>query len=307
MILVDQSQIISAAILVEGECKECAKNPSTQSKKMIKHYVFNSIRANFMAQKNKFGKMVIACDSGSWRYDVFEQYKYTRKLKMAADTSGINWDFVSEVKSELIDELDRFFPFSVIKVPKVEGDDVIGVLVKHISEQAVMGEENIFGEVEPENILIISSDRDNFQTHKYKNVRQWSPMDKKFIKPIGPIHEFLLEKIVKGDKGDGVMNIRMGDNTFVDGVRQKPISQEYLDKFFAAASPIDVCLTEEEKKNFKRNERLVSYEMIPKEIQDSIISCYNTQLEKKHSKMGFFNYLSANRMVNLQAAIHDFY
>ena len=308
IIITDLSQIISASILVEGECKDCARQPSTQSKNMIKHFIFNSLRYNFMTQKNKFGKMILACDSGSWRYDVFPQYKHQRKLKRESDTSGINWAFINEVKSELIEDLDKHFPFIVIKVPKVEGDDVIGVLTKMISELEVPNsEKNIFGDTDPEEILLISSDRDNFQLHKYKNVRQYSPMDKKFIKLLVPAKHSLLEKIVKGDTGDGIMNIRMSDNTFVDGIRQKPIAQKYLDTFFASNNPIDMCLTEEEKINYKRNELLVSYDMIPQEICDLIISCYNEQMLKKHSKMGFYNYLSNNSMNNLLSQIHDFY
>ena len=286
----------------------CAKNPSTQSKKLIKHFIINSVRANFRTHKAKYGKMVLACDSGSWRYDVFSQYKYTRKLKRESDTSGVNWSFVSEVKEELIDELAQFFPFSVVKVPKGEGDDVIAVLTKLISEQQPDSENvNVFGDCDPEDILIISSDIDNYQLHQHKNVRQFSPMMKKLVKPDGPARNALIEKIVKGDTGDGVMNIRMPANTFVEGVRQKPIAQTYLDKFFEAKNPIDICETEEQRENYKRNEQLVSYQMIPKDIQDSIISCYNYQISKKHSKMQLMNYFVKNDMSNLLSQIHDFY
>lgn len=306
-ILVDLSQIISAAILVEGDCKVCAQNPSTQSKSMIKHFIFNSLRHNFMTQKSKYGNMILACDSGSWRYDAFPQYKHQRKLKRESDTSGIKWDFVSEVKNELIEDLDKHFPFIVVKVPKCEGDDVIAVMAKLITEQPSLEEENIFGDTDPEPILIISSDRDNMQLHKFKNVKQWSSIEKKLIKPAVSAKISLLEKIVRGDSGDGIPNLRMSDNTFVDKIRQKPISQKYLDEFYTSSNPIDVCLTEEEKINFKRNELLVSYEMIPQDKQDEIIMCYNEAMLKKHSKMGFYNYLSNNGMNNLLSQIHDFY
>lgn len=279
-----------------------------QSKKLIKHFIINSVRANFKSHTAKYGKMVLACDSGSWRYDVFPQYKYTRKLKRELDTSGVNWSFVNEVKEELIDDLDRFFPFSVVKVPKGEGDDVIGVLTKLISEQAPDPENvNVFGDCDPEDILIISSDIDNYQLHQHKNVKQFSPMMKKLVRPDGPARNALIEKIVKGDKGDGVMNIRMGPNTFVEEIRQKPIAQTYLDQFFAAKNPIDACETEEHRENYKRNELLVSYQLIPKNIQESIILCYNDQITKKHSKMQLMNYFVKNDMSNLLSQIHDFY
>jgi hypothetical protein len=308
MILTDFSQIISASILVPGDCNVCAKNPSTQSKKLIKHFIINSVRANFMAHKAQYGKMIIACDSGSWRYDVFPQYKHERKLKLAKDDSGINWSFVSELKEELIEEMRMFLPFSVISVPKGEGDDVIGVLTKLITEKEADPESmDIFGDYSPEKILIISSDIDNYQLHEYKNVKQWSPMMKKLVKPDGSARNALIEKIVKGDRGDGVMNIRMRPNTFVDGIRQKPISQKFLDGFFASKNPIDMCESDEQKENYIRNEELVSYKKIPKDISESIILCYNEQSDKKHSKMKLMNYFIANDMTNLLSQIHDFY
>ena len=308
MILTDLSQIISASILVPGDCNACAKNPSTQSKKLIKHFIINSVRANFKSQKDQFGKMVLACDSGSWRYDVFEQYKYKRRQKRETDDSGINWSFVSEIKEELIDEMNQFFPFYVVKVSKGEGDDIIGVLTKLISEkQPDPDSMDVFGDMSPEKIRIISSDIDNYQLHKYKNVSQFSPMAKKLVKPDGSARNALLEKIVKGDVGDGIMNIRMGSNTFVEGIRQKSITQTYLDTFFASKNPVDMCEDEEQRINYNRNEELVSYEKIPAHIAESIILCYNQQLSKKHSKMQLMNYFIKNEMTNLLSQIHDFY
>lgn len=307
-IITDFSQIVSAAIFVGGEANECAKHPSEESKRLIKHFIINSARANYMTQKAKYGKMIIACDSGSWRFDVFPQYKHKRKLKRLADDSGINWNFVNEVKDEVIDELDRYFPFAVVKCPSTEGDDVIGVLTKYISAQSVLTEEeNIFGDVDPEPILIISSDGDNFQLHEHKNVKQWSPMEKKLLKPPISPRESLIRKIVKGDTGDGIMNIKMGDNTFVDDIRQKPIAEKFLDTFLTSKNPIEMCLDEQEKIRYARNELLVSYSKIPTNISEQIISCYNSQLAKKHSKMQLMNYLVANKMTNLLSQIHDFY
>lgn len=307
MNLVDLSQIISACVYM-GDAHECAKHPSIQSKGMIKHSILNSIRANHMMHKQKYGKMVLACDWGSWRYDVFPQYKHSRKIKRANDTSGINWDFVEEVKVELINELYENFPFVVLRIPKCEGDDIIAVLTELISTQVAEEDDvDLFGDAAVEQILITSTDQDNFQLHKWKNVHQYSPAQGKMLKCPGKPRNHLLEKIVKGDPGDGVMNIKMADNTFVDGVRQKPISQVFLDKFFAAEDPLSICEDEIQRTNFIRNEQLVSYEKIPKEIKDKIIACYNENLQKKHSKMQLMNYLVGNKMTNLLSQIHDFY
>lgn len=305
MILTDLSQIISATIYM-GDAADCVKHPSQDSTNMIKHSVFNSIRHNYNTHKAKYGKMVLACDSGSWRYDVFPEYKYQRKVKRAADTSGIDWAYVNKVKDEIYIDLEKYFPFPLIKLPRCEGDDIIGVLTKHISELPV--EEDIFGNIDKENILIISSDKDNYQLHQLgKHVKQWSPMDKKLVAPKVLPRIALLEKIVKGDSGDGVPSIKSTNKAFVDGIRQKPITEKYLQTFYESKNPIDACLTEEEKINYVRNEQLVSYEKIPTDIQEAIILSYNEQVSKRHSKMELMNYFTQNKMVNLLGQIHDFY
>ena len=307
MILVDLSQIITACVYV-GDASVCAKHPSVQSKNMIKHSILNSLRANNMLHKKRFGRMLLATDFGSWRYDVFPQYKHQRKLKRLNDDSGIVWEFVDEVKAELFDDLDNKFPWPLLRVKKAEGDDIIGTITKLVSETEISQDEtDIFGDASVEEILILSSDQDNFQLHKYKNVFQYNQILGKMLKCPTKPRNSLLEKIVKGDPGDGIMNIKMHDNTFVDVIRQKPISQVFLDKFFAAEDPISICEDETQKTNYLRNEQLVSYEKIPEAIANEIISCYNSKLQRKNSKMSLMNYLVENKMTNLLSQIHDFY
>lgn len=306
--LVDFSQIIKAIILVDSSIKDCAMHPSTDSKNMIKHSILNSLRFNHSLHKARYGKMILACDSQSWRKGVFPEYKWKRQEAKKKDESGINWDFVFEVVNELLTEIQEYFPFIVLKVKGAEGDDIIAVITELLSNQDPnSGEMDIFGDREVEPILITSSDRDNFQLHKYKNVKQYSPMDKKLIKPTGPARHALIEKIVKGDTGDGVPNFRMGDDTFVIGTRQKPIATKLLEQFQASANPIDLCTTDEERKNFTRNERMVSYDFIPQDIKEDIIMCYNEYKDKKPNKMGLMTYFTKNRMNNLYSQIHDFF
>lgn len=283
-----------SAIFVDSAANTCACNPSTDSKNGLKHFFIDSVRANYKRHKKEYGKMIIATDSISWRYDIFPEYKYARKMKRKADkTCKINWDFVNEVSEELISDLSTHFPMYTIKVPRTEGDDIIGVLTKYLSEQN-------------EPVLIQANDHDNYQLHKYKGVRQWSTTDKKYIKPDNP-HKALIEKIVKGETSDGIPNYKMPNDTFVTGTRQKSVYEKELNEFFIAENPLDVCKTDVEKQQYIRNEMLVSYEKIPLDIQENIIMEYNNQLNKKHSKMGLMNYLMKNQMNNILDAIHDFY
>ena len=305
MHLLDFSQTYKAAVFVDSAGQECSKHPSDQNKKMLKHFIINSVRNNYSMRKEKYGQMVIACDDISWRRDYFPEYKYKRRKNKEADTSGIDWAFVQSVVDETILDLKLYFPFPVVKVKGAEGDDVIGVLTKHFSSTLL--EEDIFGNTDPCPIMITSSDKDNFQLHKYKNVKQYSVLEKKLVGPPISWKHSIIEKIVKGDSGDGVPSIKSANDTFVTGTRQKPISSKYLNEFIESSNPISVCLTEEERINYVRNEMLVSYDKIPSHIEESILSCYNEQSTKKHSKMGLMNYMTSNRMANLLSNIHDFY
>jgi hypothetical protein len=275
--------------------------------------MLNSVRANFVLHKKKYGQMVIATDSnqGYWRREFFDNYKCQRRAAKKIDQSGIDWPWVMSIVDEVISELEKYFPFPVIRVAKAEGDDIIATLVELVStDPRFIGEEDMFGNQEIEDILILSSDRDNFQLHKYKNVRQWSPRDKKLIKPEN-YRQALIEKIIKGESGassDSIPNIRSQDDIFlVEGLRQKPITQTRLDTFYAAKDLSDACENEEERKNLIRNQTLVDYTYIPETLKSDIISVYNTQVTKKSSKMALMGYLTNNRMSNLLGNITDFY
>lgn len=306
MIAIDFSQIYLAPIFLDGAAKSCAQNPSNESRDMMLHYAVNSVRANFVAHGAKYGNMVIACDNGSWRRDVFPEYKYKRRENRKTDTSGIDWKFVGETGNYVKQVLRDYFPFAVVEVPKLEADDIIGILAK-MSNEATTGEEDIFGDVKTEPFLIISSDGDHYQLHQYDNVKQWSPQTKKLVKPDIKPRNALINKIVKGDVGDGIMNIKSPNNTFVDKIRQKPISEKYLETFYSAKNPIDACLTAEERINYARNEQLVSYAHTPKDLANQAIMVYNEQKEKKHSKMKLMSFLAENKMNILYSKIGDFY
>lgn len=306
MIAVDFSQIFLANIFADCDAKICAASPCNESRDTILYYTLNSLRYNYVENRDKYGEMVIAVDARrSWRKDIFPNYKCNRKAKRDNDDSGIDWPFVFETMNYVVPIIREHLPFLVIEVEGAEADDIIGVLAKDISQKILV--ESYFGDTEPEPMLIISSDKDNYQLHRFKNVNQWNPHTKNLVRPEHGAKKALLEKIVKGDAGDGVMNIRSPDNVFVDKIRQKPITSAYLTEFFESKNPIDVCKSEEERKNFIRNEQLVSYEFTPKEIVDKIVLEYNNQKAKEHSKFKLMSFFVDNKMPSLYSKIGDFY
>lgn len=296
MIIIDYSQVILSAIIMN--LKNEAKSSNPDGKGMIKHVFLSQLLSYKKMFKDK--EIVIACDSSSyWRKDFFPHYKGQRKE--AREKSDFDWDFIYATIGELREELKDNFPYKVIRTEKAEADDVIACLVKYLQTNELV-QDGLFID-QPKSITIISADTDFNQLQKYKNVRQWSPMHKKFVKSSATLNEFMMEHIVKGDSGDAIPNILSPDNSIVDHIRQKPVRVAMLEDFYK--NGIDACKTEDEKRNFIRNRTLVDFDYIPEDINKNIIEQYTTYITTG-GKNKIFNYLIKNNMRHLMESIQDF-
>lgn len=297
MIAVDFSQVaLGACMQFQNDLKTGSDDKIVS---LIRHVVLSSLLSTKKKFSKKYGDLVICCDGKNyWRKDIFPFYKASRSKNR--DKSDLNWKLIFDTLSSIRDDLAENFPYKVVHVDKVEADDIIGVLTSWMQENDL----NQVGlDEEPQKILILSSDQDNFQLHKYGNVQQWSPMQKKFVKP-DVAHNALIEKICTGDSGDGVPNIMSDDDVFVDdNKRQKPFKKARLQEFYKIG--IDACKNDVERRNFQRNQALVSYEHIPQEFQEKIITTYNTQ-EVKGSRQKIMQYLIKHKCKNLMDNIEEF-
>jgi hypothetical protein len=189
------------------------------------------------------------------------------------------------------DELKESFPYKVIDVEGAEADDIIGTLTpRHIMH---------------EDVLIISSDGDflqlqRYNTGKYK-VKQYNPAQKKYLVSENPDIE-LKEKIIRGDKGDGIPNILSPSDSFVNDIKQKSITKGILDKLLN--EDVDNYTSESMKIGFSRNQHLIDLRYIPKEIQQNIINKFEDA--KPASRQNLFNYFIEKRLMNLMDCIGDF-
>lgn len=297
MILVDFSQIAIAGIM---QFQDDLKNGSDEKiVSLIRHVVLNSLLSNKKKFGSQYGKLVICADGKNyWRKQVFKYYKAHRAKNREA--SPLNWNLIFDTLSQLRDDLANHFPYKVIHVDTAEADDIIGVLTVWAQENELIQRGLI---EEPQKILILTSDQDNFQLHRFKNVNQFSPMAKKFVKPDNA-HDALITKIVTGDTGDGIPNILSDDDTLItEGKRQKPFRKERLNEFFAKG--IGACKNEVEIRNYQRNEQIVSYDFIPDDLRKTIIDTYTNQ-PVTGSKKTIYSYLIANRCKNLLEHIEDF-
>jgi 5'-3' exonuclease len=254
---------------------------------LVRHMILNTIRTYVKKFKAEFGSnIIIACDNKKyWRREIFPYYKANRKK--SRESSGHDWNSIFDCLNKIRDELREHSPYKVIEVDTAEADDIIAVLsIKHSANEKVM---------------ILSSDKDFAQLQKYPNVEQYSPILKKFIKEPLPSAQ-LKQLVIRGDKSDGIPNILSKDDTFVEGVRQKPITEAKIINWMNQ-KPEEFC-TEEMLRNYNRNEILIDLTRIPENLKQNIIDTYESS--KGRTRQEFMNYMVANRLKNLIEVIDEF-
>jgi len=257
---------------------------------MIRHMILNSIRM-YNKKFKGYGQMVIACDSSSWRKDYFPNYKFKRKS--GREESSLDWNEIFRIINMVREEIEQNIPWKVIKVDNAEADDIIGAIAIESQE---------FGKNEP--IMIVSADKDFIQLQKYGNVRQYSPMTKKFIEDKNPL-TYITEHVFKGDSSDGVPNVLSPDNTFVDGIRQSPVTKKKIADWIENIDNLENYMDAEVYRNYCRNKKMIDLHEMPSDLKDTIINTYENT--KAASKLKVLNYLIKKRCKLLIESVEEFY
>lgn len=296
MILVDYSQVALANLL---SFKHELKGSDDQIVNLIRHTVLSTLKYYKKKYGQEYGQMIICCDGRKyWRREFFEHYKAGRKK--SRDASDLNWTLIFDTLSQLREDLVQNFPYKVVHVDRAEADDVIAVLAKYTQENELVSQGLM---EEPQDTIILSSDGDFIQLQKYPNIAQYSPMQKKYIKANKKeLHEKYITHVVKaGD--DGIPNILSPDDIFIQGVRQKPISAKRLAEFMEKG--FEACQNDTERRNWQRNETLISFDRIPEDVTKEIMDAYLNSNPTK-DKMKIMNYLAKHRCKLLLEEIEDF-
>ena len=284
MILVDMNQISLASVMMH---LNITKRDSVDTG-IVRHMILNSLRMYRQSYFKEFGELVICYDSKNyWRREYFPEYKAGRRK--SRETSSHDWNDIFECLNAIKSEIRENFPYKVLEVYGAEADDIIAALC---------------GELEFDNgkTLILSGDKDFIQLHRFKNVKQYSPITKKFINGEDPT-EYLYQHILKGDSSDGIPNVLSPDNTFVDGLRQRPLSKKKISEW---AGPLceQVLPNDELKRNYQRNKKLIDLQETPKELHLECIRTSQDAPEGDRSKL--LNYFIKNRLNDLMENIGDF-
>ena len=287
MILVDMSQISLASMMMHLNMNKTIK----PDEGMVRHMILNSLRMYRTKFKEEFGELILCFDSRHyWRRDHFPYYKAGRKKDRKE--SNLDWDAIFSCLNDIKQELKDYFPYKHLEVYGAEADDIIAVLCLEL-------------EYDNGKTLILSGDKDFIQLHRFTNVKQYSPITKKFINGIDP-YEYLIEHILKGDTSDGVPNVLSPDNTFVDGLRQKPVGKKKIAEWTGnILIPAEMALPNEEaRRNFQRNEKLIDLSKSPEDIFMSCLDAYKEAPDGDRSKL--LNYFIEKRLSNLTESIGDF-
>lgn len=290
MILVDLNQVLLAGLMAQISNGKKTLGGMKLDESLIRHMVLMILKTHLKNFRKEYGEVVLCSDNRKyWRKEFFPFYKAGRKK--TREKSDLDWHMIFDMLAKFRNELRESFPYKVIDVEGAEADDIIGTLVpRHIMH---------------ENILIISSDGDFLQLQMYNGrsqytVKQYNPAQKKFIVSKNPMEE-LKQKIINGDKGDGIPNILSPGDTFVREIRQKVMTEAKLTSF------MDKDFGEYEDENarigFSRNQTLIDLRNIPSDIQTKIINTYEETIPAKGK---ILDYLIANKLKSLIDVIEEF-
>ena len=286
MILIDMNQVCISNLMMQIG----SKRQNDVDENLVRHMVLNSLRMYRSRFYEEFGELVLCYDSKKyWRRDFFPNYKSNRKKDREA--SGLDWNLIFETLNNIRDEIRDNFPYKVLDVEGAEADDCIATVVDYISKTPTAFEQ----------VLVLSGDKDFIQLQKHNFVKQFSPVQKKFLNGQDP-HLYIKEHIMKGDRSDGIPNFLSSDNTFVDELRQKPLAKKKIENWIGL-EPEDFC-TEEMLRNYQRNKTLIDLECIPDVLKEKILLDYLKP--PKGDRANLLNYFINKRLKNLMNYIGDF-
>jgi len=303
--------------------------PLNEFKDIFLYNVLNSI----ISMKNRFqvDEVILAIDTKPyWRKDIWPGYKHGRKVN---DNSGIDWEGLSEITSEISELLKDNSNIKLMKIPGVEGDDILFILSKELSDR---GQE----------VIVKSIDHDIYYCLEYSNVKYWQVKHHVGTKDCGYV-EFDKEELKKmkfehvffGDPGDYILSVvafSQFSNKFreiypdITELQAWPkrfeIDQKFKEKFgesaykhprFGAKSyykkQVKEGFTNEEfldrnpiyKLNYELNKLISLPEYIPNEIRERVIREYDKEQGSKNPKV-LNEYFLSNNLFNLIGKIPQF-
>ena len=222
-------------------------------------------------------KLILVMDSkNTWRKDYYPEYKAQRKA--ARDNSKIDFEKFFPVMDKFYKDIISLTPNIMhIKVDRCEGDDIIGVAVKHYPDAL---------------IEIISTDKDLNQTLKHKRVKQYDPVKRAYTNSLNPTVD-LEAKIITGDKGDNIPAIKPKCGPVTAA---KILTENLLE---------ELCKDPEIKANYERNRLLIDLDMIPSDVVKAITDSLNSYTLEKFQSSKMFNFIIKHRLSSMLENVQE--
>ena len=119
---------------------------------------------------------------------------------------------------------------------------------------------------------------------------------------------YLQNHIIRGDKGDGVPNILSEDNVFVEGFRQKPMSQKKVDAIIEDLEEGELLYAASWYRNYCRNKKLIDLTETPDDLKRQIINNFmDDKPDTRWMRRGkVFPYLVKNKCNELIKSVQEF-
>ena len=222
-------------------------------------------------------KLILVMDSkNTWRKEYYPEYKAQRKA--ARDNSKIDFEKFFPVMDKFYKDIISLTPNIMhIKVDRCEGDDIIGVAVKHYPDAL---------------IEIISTDKDLNQTLKHKRVKQYDPVKRAYTNSLNPTVD-LEAKIITGDKGDNIPAIKPKCGPVTAA---KILTENLLE---------ELCKDPEIKANYERNRLLIDLDMIPSDVVKAITDSLNSYTLEKFQSSKMFNFIIKHRLSSMLENVQE--
>ena len=113
----------------------------------------------------------------------------------------------------------------------------------------------------------------------------------------------LIDKILSGDTGDGVPNVLSGDDTFVNGERQTPLSKKKKQAIIEDLSDGELLYAASWYRNYQRNETLIDLTKTPNDLKNKIVDEFWITVFNEGKTLP---YLINNNMKQLIGSVEEF-
>jgi 5'-3' exonuclease len=206
--------------------------------------------------QTEFSNIVFAKDCSRdniWRMKYFPEYKGTRD----DSTRNFNGEIFKYTYNVLFPKLKVKYGFHEIHHPNLEADDIIAILTKEIRKAnidntiTIITNDNDYLQLRMENLII-----KNLQN---KNLRERAPTD-----------NYLLYKIILGDKSDNISAIskKIGEKTALKLVNNSALLEELVKN-------------SDTKAKYELNTLLIDFNSIPSEHTQALLSTIHKYLLKE--------------------------